>query len=198
MVDREALSRNALDDRSAAVQLAGLEYIVSVGPVWPGYSAALMKLVTSDASSVSSLSQLALTRAGIQWLDDLRSRFKTGEDRGLAITRVLGAAGDHRDGESLQDFASTLSDVDALPYLASAAKLKSSVTVARLKEIALSAPKVALSRRASKALKEASSWLGCSERKPLADKGDEFFARGLGAHFQHLKVMEQLYSCLRR
>ncbi len=192
VVDREALSRSALDDRSAAVQLAGLEYIVSVGPVWPGYGAALMKLVTSESSSVSGLSQWALTRAGIQWLDDLRSRFKTGEDRGLAITRVLGGAGDHHDGESLQDFASALSDADALPYLASAAKLKSAQAVARLEEIALSAPKVALSRRASKALKEAGAWLRCSELKPLADKGDEFFARGLGIHFQRLKVMDQL------
>ena len=96
------------------------------------------------------------------------------------VAKVLHIAGRYRAG-------------NALPFLAAAAKLKSSEASKALNEIATGADDLALARRASKALRDNSGDVPeLAAMVRIADNGDEFFERGLGAHLAKLTALAQI------
>jgi hypothetical protein len=190
--DRELLARQALADAAPGVRMAGLEYAVSNGREWLDYEVILLDHAASPRSALAALAQYGLAQAGIDWIEHLRARLVEDDTPSRLIARTLGKHGNAADGARLHGIAAALLDDQAIPFLSAAAQLKNDAAAARLSSIAVHDPNLLRARRAARALAEVAVYLPAEVVTPIADRGNEFFARGLGRHFKSLGVMKQL------
>jgi hypothetical protein len=190
--DRELLARAALADRATGVRLAGLEYVVSNGRNWLDRESILLDHAAHPRNALAELAQYGLGAAGIDWVDCLRNRLVEGGKPSRHVARIIGKQGDAMDGARLWGIASALLDDRAIPFLSASAQLKNDAARERLSSITLRAADLRLARRAARALDEVGAYLTAEDLKPAADRGDEFFARGLDRHFKRLGVMKQI------
>ncbi|MES1200175.1 MAG: hypothetical protein ABUS57_01845, partial [Pseudomonadota bacterium] len=190
--DVQSLARRALGDDATVVQLAGLEYVVSHGETWNDYEPILMRYAVHSRNSLAELAQWGLKKIGVDWIGRLRQQLFDGPAINRRVADILGRVGDAKDGERIYAASDALPDTLALPLLSASALLKVEPAVERLRQIALTTPNYELARRASRALQEAGVPLDADALKAMADRGDEFFARGLGRHITPLGAISQL------
>jgi hypothetical protein len=190
--DRDALARQALEDRAPKVQLAGLEFAVANGGSWQDLESILLAFAAHSTNSLAELAQWKLKAIGVDWVNEVRGKLFNSDGPNHRVARVLGISGDESDGNRLWSIATELSDARAMPFLGAAARLKNASAAGRLRDIVNRSSRLDLARRASRTLLEAKISLPSEDLKAWADRGDEFIARGLGRHFAGLTVMEQL------
>lgn len=189
--DRDKLARTALADRAAAVRLAGLAYVADHAQSWPDRTEVLLAFAGDSRASLADAARFGLITAGIDWVARLRERLVRDGIANPDIARALGRFGTPADGERLQAIAAALCDAKAIPFLAGAAEQKCDPAIARLSGLAIGHSETALARRAARALREAGIYLPVDDLKAIADRGTEFFARGLAAHLKGASALAQ-------
>jgi hypothetical protein len=195
--DRQILMRRALRDRSAKVQAAGLEWVVENRAVISDAAAMLLPFVLHRASSVADLAQFGLTALGVDWLATARTELVGSKGTNRLAADVLARCGNAEDGQRIYDAARGLAAGEAVPLLAASARLGNQHAAEGLMAIAFDGGDLAVARRAAAALKKALAVVPSQKLAALADRGNEFFARGFGRFFAHLGVLEQLETICR-
>ncbi len=190
--DRQALMRRGLRDRSAKVQVAALEWVVENRSAVAEPSALLLPFALHRAPSVADLAQFGLTALGIDWLAIARSELVGAKGSNRFAADVLAHHGNAEDGQRIFDAASGLTEREAFPFLGASARLGHEKAVQALMAIAFEGTDLEAARRAAAALKKARAVVPPARLAVLADRGDAFFARGLGRFVAHLGVLEQL------
>jgi hypothetical protein len=190
--DRQALMRRGLRDRSAKVQAAALEWVVENRAVVSEPAALLLPFVLHPAPSVSDLAQFGLTALGVDWLAIARSNLVGAKGPNRFAAAVLARHGNSEDGQRILDAASGLPAGKAVSFLAASARLGLQRGAEQLMAIAFDADDLAAARRAAAALKKVRAVVPAEKLMALADRGNEFFARGFSQFFASLGVLEQL------
>ncbi len=189
-IDRASFARAQVNDRSPAVQLASLEYTVAHGSDWDDYQELLIRFADDRRGALADIARWGLKQAGVDWVERLRARFNS--EPSPRIASLLGKFGTPEDGAAFYALASAMTDQMALPYLAAAAEQKVGAGARRLGEIAIHGEDIIVARRASRALARLGIVFDRHDLQNIADRGDEFFARGLSRHFGKLNVVSQL------
>jgi hypothetical protein len=190
--DRVALARRSLEDRSALVQLAGLEHIVAHEQDHPDRIGALLRYAAHRRNALAELAQWALAKGGVDWAPYLRGRLvgASGVDRNVA--RVLGRHGNAQDGERILLLTDSMPDSAAVTLLGASAMQDIELAIQRLRKLALNHGDIAVARSASAALLDARKHLDVESLKSVADRRGELFARGLSPHLTPMPAMDQI------
>ncbi len=188
---KEKLARAALKDSSPKVKRVVLPYVSSSGYPWSEGEATLTALVTSRNLGVARAAFDALISMGVDGVAVLRSQLSDLDQSSKTAAILLGSHGDKTDAAVLMAIAARRPHVEALPYIAAAAKLGDENALRVLKDLAIKGEDVNLARRASKAIQLEGHTLSFHEIVRAADQGQVFITRGLMRFLRKLSMIQR-------
>lgn len=189
---KSALARIALQDQSPRVQVAALDYVVNNLDGWADPEEVFVTFATHRSLPLAERALYGLRAIGIDPLAVLRSRLNgpSGPDRTAAI--LLGRRGNEEDAARLFEAAQQLDGRSRLTFLAAAARLAHTGAIDALKDAALRGDERNLAKAAAKAIRDSGQRIDPNELIRMADRGQEFFDRGLGAFLSRIPVLASL------